>query len=141
MTEELNEPKPIKKYARFTSDSHIQIETRTAEDLPTDNTEDGSVWHEVEEHFPDSKHLIVDSGVVRPMSDEEHGEWQAGIDLAGALMSTRHKRNALLKESDWIETAPMSDELKTAWRNYRQALRDLPESVTGYDVEWPVQPA
>lgn len=137
MTEEL---KPIKKFARFSQNGTIPEETRTAEDFPTDNTSDGSVWYEVED-FPIGKHLTLDNGTPRPMTDEEHAEWQAAINFAGALQSTRAKRNALLKESDWTETAPLSEELKEAWRNYRQALRDLPEDVVDYNVEWPLPPA
>lgn len=68
----------------------------------------------------------------------------------------RIKRDKLLKECDWV-TLPdvqLSEEKKTAWLNYRQALRDLPdnviprlegnhaddtESLTG--IEWPQKPS
>jgi hypothetical protein len=130
----------IKKYARFSKDAHIQIETRMWHEFPTDNTEDGSEWFEVDEHFPDGKHLIYNDGTPRAMDEEEHAEWQSGINLSGALSSTRVKRNQLLKQSDWVETAPMSEEKKNAWSTYRQALRDLPESVEDYNVVFPTEP-
>ena len=130
----------FKKYARFSADSHIQIETRTWHEFPTDNTEDGSEWFEVDDLFPDRKHLIYNNGSPRPMNEEEHAEWQDGINLSGALSSTRVKRNQLLKQSDWVETAPMSEEKKNAWSAYRQALRDLPDSVENYDVVFPTEP-
>jgi len=50
-------------------------------------------------------------------------------------------RNAELKNTDWtqIVDAPVD---KTAWATYRQALRDLPESVTNpADIVFPNRPA
>ena len=87
-----------------------------------------------------TQHLIYNNGSPRPMNEEEHAEWQDGINLSGALSSTRVKRNQLLKQSDWVETAPMSEEKKNAWSAYRQALRDLPDSVENYDVVFPTEP-
>jgi hypothetical protein len=55
------------------------------------------------------------------------------------------KRNQLLVESDWTDSAGgqarLSSEEQTAWATYRQALRDITDQV-GYpfDPEWPVKP-
>ena len=53
----------------------------------------------------------------------------------------RTQRDALLKESDWavLPDAPVSDE--QAWKDYRQALRDVPQQ-NGFptDIDWPVKP-
>lgn len=52
----------------------------------------------------------------------------------------RSKRDALLTSCDWtqVSDAPV-DQL--AWREYRQALRDVPEQ-SGFplDIDWPVAP-
>lgn len=59
------------------------------------------------------------------------------------LENLRTTRNALLINSDWtqLDDSPLSEEEKTEWRNYRQALRDL----TGLDdltsIVWPAQPS
>ncbi|MCD9575447.1 tail fiber assembly protein [Flavobacterium soyae] len=59
------------------------------------------------------------------------------------LENLRTARNALLISSDWtqLDDSPLSEEKKTEWRNYRQALRDL----TGLDdltsIVWPAQPS
>lgn len=59
------------------------------------------------------------------------------------LENLRTTRNALLISSDWtqLDDSPLSEEKKTEWRNYRQALRDL----TGLDdltsIIWPAQPS
>jgi hypothetical protein len=55
------------------------------------------------------------------------------------LKSVIQERNKKLEESDWTQVSDngLSDELKEAWRVYRQALRDLPAT---YDLENPVWP-
>ncbi|WP_406845520.1 tail fiber assembly protein [Flavobacterium soyae] len=59
------------------------------------------------------------------------------------LENLRTTRNVLLISSDWtqLDDSPLSEEKKTKWRNYRQALRDL----TGLDdltsIVWPAQPS
>ena len=130
----------FKKYARFSPQYDIQVETRTWHEFPTDNTEDGSEWFEVDETFTGERHLVYNNGSPRLMTDEEHADWQAGINLSGALNVARTKRGNLLKLSDWVETSNLSDEKKEEWRVYRQALRDLPETVTDYDIVYPTEP-
>ena len=53
----------------------------------------------------------------------------------------RTQRDALLVESDWavLPDAPVADE--QAWKDYRQALRDVPQQ-TGFptDIDWPTKP-
>jgi len=124
----------IKKWVQFDSNGS-QIATSTSV-----NTPDGDNWHEVEE-FSYGKHMILDNGTPRQMTDEEHDAWEAAMLISGSKSATRHLRNVRLVETDWTETAPMSEELRTAWREYRQALRDLPEDVVDYNVEWPLPPA
>ena len=45
----------------------------------------------------------------------------------------RYKRQLLLSESDWTQTAdsPLSDSKKAEWATYRQKLRDLPTTYSG----------
>ena len=55
----------------------------------------------------------------------------------------RAERNRLLAESDWTQggDSPLSDEQKSAWAAYRQALRDVPEQEGfPFDVIWPQKP-
>ncbi len=56
------------------------------------------------------------------------------------LANIRTKRDALLSACDWTQLSDvvMTDTLKSAWATYRQALRDLPSSITDLDnVTWP----
>lgn len=63
-----------------------------------------------------------------------------GPDLDALATTARTQRNELLTACDWtqVEDAPVD---KTAWSQYRQALRDVPEQE-GFplSVEWPVEP-
>lgn len=55
----------------------------------------------------------------------------------------RPKRNVLLAQSDWTQLpdAPLTNEQKQAWAEYRQALRDLPATfATAEDVVYPEPP-
>jgi hypothetical protein len=53
-----------------------------------------------------------------------HHDWE--------VKCKRIERNDLLLKSDWTQGAdsPLSDEMKLAWRAYRQALRDMDFSVS-----------
>lgn len=63
----------------------------------------------------------------------------------------RKIRNRLLYDSDWTQMpdSPLSESEKESWKNYRQQLRDLPQSITVTAKEmndeshnqWPVPPS
>ena len=57
------------------------------------------------------------------------------------LLNIRAERNYRLSVSDWTVNA-FSGDKKTKWETYRQALRDLPKSITeAYQTfEWPEEP-
>ena len=56
----------------------------------------------------------------------------------------REQRDKLLRESDWTQIsdyALVSEEEKALWAEYRQALRDLPETYpNSEDIVWPEVP-
>jgi hypothetical protein len=63
---------------------------------------------------------------------------------AQAWTALRTERNARLAASDYtqLQDAHLSAEKKSAWADYRQALRDLPENATDpTQVTWPVSPS
>ena len=62
---------------------------------------------------------------------------------AQAWTALRTERNARLAASDWtqLQDSHLSAEKKSAWADYRQALRDLPDETTNpLEVEWPLDP-
>ncbi len=83
---------------------------------------------------------------VREMTDEEYAEliasgWTIEINEEEKLVAyMRDQRNLLLKESDWTQVADSPVD-KQAWAEYRQQLRDYPNTWTPSDkVEFPATP-
>jgi len=71
--------------------------------------------------------------------DAEEKVWTDGATNR-AWAGVRTKRNQLLANSDWrgMSDLTMSD----AWKNYRQALRDLPANTADpANPTWPDKPA
>jgi hypothetical protein len=66
----------------------------------------------------DATQMVVDGSVV----DKEHVETDELKET-----NARLERDALLRESDWTQVldAPLTDDQKTQYRTYRQALRDI----------------
>lgn len=70
-------------------------------------------------------------------------EW-AQTMIGTALSGIRAQRDSLLAASDWtaLADAPLTEAKRKAWAKYRQALRDLPETIADptVPVEWPLAP-
>lgn len=65
-------------------------------------------------------------------------------EAARRLEAAYAERNKRLVDSDWTQLpdVPLTDEQKTAWQTYRQALRDITSTPGWPDaIEWPVPPA
>ena len=76
-----------------------------------------------------------------PQPTEE--EWRQ-VRIGAAWMMLRRERKNLLSDSDWTQgiDSPLSSEKKAEWLSYRQALRDLPSTVTDpTQVVWPTPPS
>ena len=77
--------------------------------------------------------------------DNEEAAW-ANAAPARALADLRGKRDRLLNESDWNITSELEkgNAISTDWKNYRQALRDLPDGKDTVDkcenATWPTKP-
>ena len=58
-------------------------------------------------------------------------------------IGVRGKRNLLLAQTDWTQLpdAPLTEEQKQSWADYRQQLRDLPQTFeNAKDVIYPEEP-
>jgi len=82
--------------------------------------------------------------------DTHHGtgEWfvTEPKEQAELEKDARTTRDDLLIRSDYTETAigqsKLSDSQKTAWSDYRDALRNISKQANfPYDIEWPTKPA
>ena len=66
------------------------------------------------------------------------------IDATYPFEVLRTKRNELLVETDYLGNSDVT--MSTAWKTYRQALRDLPANQTPTDMQlsnitWPTKPS
>jgi hypothetical protein len=78
-------------------------------------------------------HKMVD-GVRVDLTDKEIKELQAQDvewgkgKSARDLLQLRKERNSLLAETDWMANSDVT--MSTAWKTYRQALRDITKTYT-----------
>jgi len=77
------------------------------------------------------------NGSLVAMTDEEIATMNAEADSIKPDIA-RARRNALLAASDMMALA---DRITPEWRDYRQALRDLPAQSGFPDVDMPVAPS
>jgi len=79
-----------------------------------------------------AEHKLVDGVEIELTAQEiaqkqaEETAWANGA-FDRAIAGLRQKRNSILASCDWtiLSDSPLSAELKTAWLEYRQDLRDI----------------
>lgn len=82
---------------------------------------------------------------VPPSYPETH-DWDAASaqfvpSVAKALAAIRSERDARLRACDWTQLPDVPTVTSDAWKPYRQALRDMPESVADpFNPVWPLTP-
>lgn len=84
----------------------------------------------------DEYQLLINSGI-----DSDKIDTDAVATIKWNEVTTR--RNNLLLTVDWTQAndSPLTDEQKSAFAAYRQALRDIPQTYDDPDaVEWPQKP-
>ena len=83
------------------------------------------------------------NGVNIELTDVEQAELdtkKAAYDSSiPAKEEKRRERNALLAETDWMAGSDIT--MSSAWKTYRQALRDLPAQSGFPDVAFPTKPS
>jgi hypothetical protein len=52
----------------------------------------------------------------------------------------RLQRNELLMECDWTQLSDISAEIKSAWTEYRQTLRNITNQENPFNIVWPIKP-
>ena len=76
-------------------------------------TEEEKDWI-VEHHNSQEEFMNADPSIHIGTEDEQRADM------------IRKIRNRLLNESDWTQQPDVPEEIRTKWKSYRQALRDLP---------------
>tara|TARA_R110002072_G_scaffold272190_1_gene432318 strand:+ start:484 stop:759 length:276 start_codon:yes stop_codon:yes gene_type:complete len=81
--------------------------------------------------------LIELSAEEQAARDAEEQAWSDGADTRAAVQ-VREERDVKLAACDWRASSDVT--MSSAWRDYRQALRDVPAQLPGA-VTWPVEPS
>ena len=88
--------------------------------------------------------IEVPEGYEKPPKEEFDAQYQAGVEQF-KWEDLRSERDKYLVESDYLFTADYphpTPEIKQAWMDYRQALRNLPNNtVDAENPVWPVKPS
>ena len=69
----------------------------------------------------------LDSSQTKP-TETEISNKISELDSVEAMRLLRLERNARIAETDWRASSDLT--ISDAWKNYRQALRDLPASAS-----------
>jgi hypothetical protein len=114
-------------------------------------------WGEIEYNDTTPNERIENLGIFEQAITDFNNEKKILQDELDAIEAARDYweelrvlRNERLSDCDWtqISDVPFTEEQKISWKNYRQLLRDLPESITepkqlvlnSTDSNWPVKP-
>jgi hypothetical protein len=73
-----------------------------------------------------------------PFTWEEFCAKRDEVQLTYALQEIRSRRTKELNETDWIELPYNRERIENLeeWLTYRQALRDIPSTITSSDIVW-----
>ena len=114
-------------------------------------------WGEVEYNDETPNERIENLGIFEQAVADFNNEKKILQDELDAIEAARDYweelrvlRNQRLSDCDWTQMSdvPFTEEQKISWKNYRQLLRDLPESITDpkqlvvnpTDSNWPIKP-
>ena len=67
----------------------------------------------------------------------------AAFQLAEKWKRVRLRRDRMLNDSDWVVTKAKetNTNIPSAWKSYRQALRDVPSQSYPDNITWPTKPS
>lgn len=126
-------------YIKFNSEGY-QEEAILSETKP-----EGNGWYEASEDIDGKLFKLSSTGVVLEMPSGEKNLYIKDLQEKGFFKGLREERNRKLIESDWTQlpsiNSALSPEKIAEWESYRQALRDLPNTVDeDLNFEWPALP-
>jgi len=98
----------------------------------------------LKQDFPEDTHMFIDvTDDVTIKNIKVNPDGTITTDSSYLYGEIREQRNKLLIGCDWTQSrdSPLTIEKQDEWTVYRQALRDLPNTVTDpTNVTWPVPP-
>lgn len=99
-------------------------------------------------YSPDMYYVDLETKTIQekgnPTSEFHTWDWSTKqwiLDPENAARLIRQKRYELLQQSDWSQGLDVPENLRTAWAEYRNALRNIPQQE-GFpeQVTWPTKP-
>tara|TARA_B100000282_G_C31735985_1_gene493462 strand:+ start:1490 stop:1927 length:438 start_codon:yes stop_codon:yes gene_type:complete len=81
----------------------------------------------------------VDSGKAYSVKVESTTSEEQTTITNQQWSNIRLQRDKLLQATDWRASSDLT--LSDAWKNYRQALRDVPTQSDPFNITWPEQPS
>lgn len=98
----------------------------------------------LKQDFPEDMHMFIDvTDDVTIKNIKVNPDGTITTDSSYLYGEIREQRNKLLIGCDWTQSrdSPLTIEKQDEWTLYRQALRDLPNTVTDpTNVTWPTPP-
>ena len=83
--------------------------------------------------------VYVEGGKAYNCKVETCTEEEKNAAIASQWRNIREDRDEKLKETDWRATSDRT--LTDNWRDYRQALRDVPTQADPFNITWPNPPS
>ncbi len=132
------------KDQRFLSGLHLICKEATG--IPMMLLGAGKAWY--------SEITMKEAAQTPPSREEILEAWNNDVKYRFALVAVQNRRNAMLRESDWVvaRSIETGEPIPQEWKDYRQTLRDItignekPEvDEYGYatfrDITFPTPPA
>jgi len=91
--------------------------------------------------------MQFESNIILPSEEEIQAKLKE-LQAAEPMRLLRIERDRLLQQTDWTQNRDVQLDNDAAWREYRQALRDMPatqvplldENGVLYNITWPEKP-
>ena len=83
--------------------------------------------------------VYVEGGKAYDCKVETCSEEEKNAAIASQWQNIRQDRDEKLKETDWRASSDLT--LSDAWKNYRQALRDITTQESPFSITWPTEPS
>ena len=79
--------------------------------------------------------VYLDSGKAYSVKVETCTDDEKAANIASQWVTIREERNEKLGATDWRASSDLT--ISDAWKNYRQALRDITTQSNPYNITWP----
>lgn len=92
--------------------------------------------------YDGSDFVIEENEVVEYQKVRNKTQEEIDNEIQSTWRAIRGRRNDLLLKCDWtqLSDAPLTEEVKQSWIDYRQELRDITLQTDPFNIVWPTQP-